>query len=325
MRQNVELSVCITTFNMEKYIERAIESVQAQKTDFEYEIIVADDCSTDNTIALLQRYQRKMGEKFRILYAERNRELFDNFLLTVHAAKGKYIASLDADDYWIDEYKLQKQIDIMDKDEAVGFVYTNYQYRTENSQAIIPNNDKYIHTATNHFQTYLLHPYICPSTICFKKTLVDFDLLSVFTGKRIVAQDYVLFLGFLSKSRGFYLNEITTEYLVREDSSSRTGNIKKKISTLHNNYAIGNYFIDRHPVGASVAAYREFKYRQDVLLAAWQTNDFPLVKRAAKQLSIKQFFKHNPKALYIFIASKSSLLYKLCKPWLLRKRRFTGE
>lgn len=325
MRQNVELSVCITTFNMEKYIECCIESVLAQKMDFEYEIIVADDCSTDNTIAMLQRYQQRLGEKFRILYAERNRELFDNFLLAVRAAKGRYIASLDADDYWIDEHKLQKQIDIMDKDEAVGFVYTNYQYRAENRPVIIPNNDKYIDTAANHFQTYLLHPYICPSTVCFKKALVDFDSLSVFTGKKIVAQDYVLFLDFLSKSKGFYLNEITTEYLVRENSSSRTGNIKKKISSLHNNYAIGNYFIDRHPVGASVIAHREFMYRQDVLLAAWQANDFPLVKSAAKQLSVKQFLKRNPKALYIFIASKSRLLYKLCKPWLLRKRKFTGE
>jgi len=113
--EKVKLSVCIVTYNHERFIERTIESVLAQKCSFFFEILIADDCSTDNSRKILKGYFEKYPDKIKLLFAEKNmgvnsiaREVFKN-------CGGKYIAFLDGDDYWIYEEKLQKQIDFLEK------------------------------------------------------------------------------------------------------------------------------------------------------------------------------------------------------------------
>lgn len=185
MCENILLSVCITTYNMERYIARALESVLIQKVNFSYEIIVADDASTDNTLTILQSYQQKIGENFRIIYAEKNRGLLVNFLTALQHSKGKYIASLDADDYWIDEYKIQKQTTILEENSDVGFVHSNYMYVDEvTGESNVANDKNYTVPQNNRFIKRLLYFDISVSTTCFRKNLLDFRELSIFVAKK---------------------------------------------------------------------------------------------------------------------------------------------
>lgn len=111
---DVKVSVIVLTYNHEKYIRRAIESVLMQRADFHYEILVGDDASTDNTPHILQGYAEKYPSKFRLFLHEKNLGASKNGYELVANARGKYIANLDGDDFWTDDEKLQIQSDFLD-------------------------------------------------------------------------------------------------------------------------------------------------------------------------------------------------------------------
>jgi glycosyltransferase involved in cell wall biosynthesis len=107
-----EVSVCIFTYNHEKYIEQCIESVLMQKTQFQIEIVIGEDYSTDKTRDICKDYQSRFKE---IVLIDRGKNvgMRENVYRTIMSARGKYIAILDGDDYWIHPFKLQKQFDYM--------------------------------------------------------------------------------------------------------------------------------------------------------------------------------------------------------------------
>lgn len=109
----MEVSVIIPTYNHEKYISEAIESALIQKTDFDYEIIVGEDCSKDRTREIVRNYQKHYPDIIKVIYWDQNVGLVRNFATLLLKAKGKFIATLAGDDFWTDPYKLQKQRDFL--------------------------------------------------------------------------------------------------------------------------------------------------------------------------------------------------------------------
>ena len=109
------LSVLFITYNHEKYIREALDSVLRQKTDFEYEIVVGEDCSTDGTRQILDEYKKKYPDRIRLLYRTANygRPTL-NVYETAVSCKGRYIATLEGDDFWTDENKLRKAVDFLE-------------------------------------------------------------------------------------------------------------------------------------------------------------------------------------------------------------------
>ena len=109
-----KVSVLMITYNHEKYIAPAIESVLMQKTDFPYEIVIGEDCSTDGTREIVREYGRKYPEIVRAQLRERNVGSKENFRRIFSACQGEYIALLEGDDYWTSPRKLQVQADLLD-------------------------------------------------------------------------------------------------------------------------------------------------------------------------------------------------------------------
>lgn len=116
------VSVCPITYNHAKYFSQAIESVLSQKVNFEFEIIIGEDESSDGTREVALDYQRKYPGKIRVLLHNRRDVIYINgratgrwnFVDTLSHARGKYIALLPCDDFWTDPNKLQKQVDVME-------------------------------------------------------------------------------------------------------------------------------------------------------------------------------------------------------------------
>ncbi len=110
-----KLSVIFITYNHEKYVEKALRSVLDQKTDFEYEVIIGEDCSTDSTRQIIDRVTEQYPEKtVRKLYRKENLgRPTKNVYETTMECKGEYLAYLEGDDFWTDERKLQKQVDFL--------------------------------------------------------------------------------------------------------------------------------------------------------------------------------------------------------------------
>ena len=113
--QEITVSICCITYNQEKYISQALESFLMQKTDFNFEIIIGDDCSSDDTNQILLAYQTIYPNKINVISQKKNIGGINNQMSTLNKAKGKYIAMCDGDDFWIDPLKLQKQVDFMNQ------------------------------------------------------------------------------------------------------------------------------------------------------------------------------------------------------------------
>jgi len=110
MNTEIKVSVLMITYNHEKYIREAIDGVLMQKTDFPIELIIGEDCSTDNTREIVIEYTKKHPEIVKPQLPNENRGMQNNFMGIYNAALGKFIALCEGDDYWTDPYKLQKQV-----------------------------------------------------------------------------------------------------------------------------------------------------------------------------------------------------------------------
>lgn len=111
----MKLSVAMITYNHETYIGQAIESVLAQKVNFEFEIVIGEDRSTDGTRAVVEEFYRRYPDRIRLLLRDHNVGGNRNFAQTVEACQGEYVALLEGDDYWTATDKLQKQVDFLDE------------------------------------------------------------------------------------------------------------------------------------------------------------------------------------------------------------------
>jgi len=119
------LSICCTVYNHENFVEETIKGFLLQKTNFPIEIIIHDDASLDNSQEILKKYS-KIDSRIKLIlqvenqYSKKNKP-FPNFCFP--AAKGKYIALCEGDDYWIDPLKLQKQVDFLENNPLFGICF----------------------------------------------------------------------------------------------------------------------------------------------------------------------------------------------------------
>ena len=133
MDKNIKLSVVIISYNQEKYISESIESVLNQKTSFKYELILADDCSSDNTFKIMEKYSKKYPDIIRLLKRKKNLGATQNILDACKNSLGEYITILEGDDYWIDNNKIQSQIDFLDNhQDYIGITHLQQGKNLEN-------------------------------------------------------------------------------------------------------------------------------------------------------------------------------------------------
>ncbi len=111
--KNPLLSICCITYNHEQFIGQAIESFLMQECNFEFEIVLGEDCSTDKTREILLDYAGKFPDKIKLVLPEHNLGPAGNFINTFKNCSGKYIAFCEGDDYWTDKNKLQFQVDFL--------------------------------------------------------------------------------------------------------------------------------------------------------------------------------------------------------------------
>jgi glycosyltransferase involved in cell wall biosynthesis len=125
------VSVWMITFNHEKFIREALDSVLMQETNFPYEIVIGEDKSSDRTREIVCEYQRRHSNKIRLRLSRKNlySQKLKPGLGVLNACRGKYIAMLEGDDYWTDPLKLQKQVDLLDAhQEYVGCFCVGRQF-----------------------------------------------------------------------------------------------------------------------------------------------------------------------------------------------------
>jgi len=140
-----KISVIITSYNHERYIKQCVESILEQKGNFNLEIILGDDCSTDKTPEILEQYSEMYPNTFKRMPNKDNIGITKNLKRCLDACTGEYIAICEGDDYWTDAYKLQKQKDLLElhRDYSMCFSALMVYFETTNTFIlnVLPGQD----------------------------------------------------------------------------------------------------------------------------------------------------------------------------------------
>lgn len=120
-----KISICCLCYNHEKYLKIALDSFFSQKGNFEIEVIIFDDCSTDKSREIIEEYKLLYPEKINNIYPKENvySQGRTAFFDIVEAASGEYLAFCEGDDYWCDDTKLAKQLDFLTKNNTINLVF----------------------------------------------------------------------------------------------------------------------------------------------------------------------------------------------------------
>lgn len=121
------VSICTRTYNLENFIAESLDSFLMQETDFPFEIVIDDDCSTDGTVEVIEKYMEKFPNIINANFLEKNIGVRMNFIKNMQRAKGKYIAPCDGDDYWTDPLNLQKHVDFLEVNSEYVVTYSSLE------------------------------------------------------------------------------------------------------------------------------------------------------------------------------------------------------
>lgn len=124
MEQEVKVSVLMLAYNHENYIRQALDSVVSQRTDFRFEVVIGEDCSTDATRQIIREYAERYPDLVKPLFRKKNLGASKNLVSTLRRCGGEYIAFLEGDDCWVDRDKLRKQADYLDAHSECAGVMT---------------------------------------------------------------------------------------------------------------------------------------------------------------------------------------------------------
>jgi glycosyltransferase involved in cell wall biosynthesis len=144
MKPQAKVSVIVITYNQENYIREALDGFVAQKTDFAFEVLIGDDCSTDKTPSILDEYAKKYPKTIFPIHRKKNMGAWQNFTDVIKRAKGDYITLCEGDDYWTDPTKLQQQVNYMDSHKSYSLCFHPVKVLYENTDryTIFPETSK---------------------------------------------------------------------------------------------------------------------------------------------------------------------------------------
>lgn len=204
----MKLSVLMITYNQEKYVAQALDSILMQEVDFPYEIVIGEDCSTDGTRDIILRYQERYPEKIRSILTDRNVGMLQNFARTFRACSGQYVAILEGDDFWTSPKKLQKQVAFLDshRECSLCFHTTEVFYEEKDASSYLSPS---CHREFSTIEDLLENNFIQTCSVMFRNKLFG-DLPEWFCSGAI--GDYPLHLlnaahgsiGFIDEVMGAY-------------------------------------------------------------------------------------------------------------------------
>lgn len=222
------VSIVMLTYNHEKYIRQALDSILMQEVDFEYEIVIGDDASRDNTQKILEEYKIMYPKKFNLILRTENIGATKNAYDVLINCKGDYIAQLEGDDYWIDKEKLKKQIELLKKGDYIAVAHGNQvvdmngyliDYSIESNQISVFKMKDLIRTGG------LFHT----ATIVYRNIFINSD-----DRYRLICEanplicDFTIYCLLLNQGDILFLPEVMSAYRVNQvDGTNATSLVKR--------------------------------------------------------------------------------------------------
>lgn len=314
------VSAKMITYNHAPYIAQAIEGVLQQETNFPFELVIGEDCSTDGTREIVFDYQEKYPDIIRIITSSKNIGAKKNSFRTEKACRGKYIAYCEGDDYWHHPQKLQKQVDYMESHPECGLVFSDFycycvkrgrlikrvrRYKGETN--IIPNDPGKVLVAM--FQGAIS---VATCTVCLRKEPLDSLVASdpfLYTSGHFPIGDTQIWVGFSQISRLHYIDESLATHNLLIESASRSRDPIKLYRFRKSGAKLCAYMAEKYRLPeAEVKCFREYFWHQSLKLAFYEMNaqSAEEIKGSKRRLSLKEWL--------LYWGSQSKLLNFTLRP-----------
>lgn len=248
---DVMLSVVMTTYNHEAYIAEAIESVLMQHTTFDVEIVVGEDCSSDATRSIVESYCAQYPERVRLVGSEHNVGMRANYRRTIEAARGRYVAMLDGDDYFTASDKLQRQVELLERRADIGMCYTRSRRVDERGEATIyPEGE-----CATSFEAMLRRNPAENCTVVARRDMVlrYYAEIRPEEHPEWLTDDLPMWLWFAANSRYEAIDSITAVHRVLRYSVSHNPDYRRKIAFCDSLADITLWYDERYNSGALCA------------------------------------------------------------------------
>jgi len=241
MDKEILCTVCVISYNQERFIQQTLDSILSQKTDFRFELLISDDASKDNTQKIIKEYELQYPNVIRNISRSKNVGSQKNFYSTMEEAKGKYIALCEGDDYWIDSNKLQKQVTFLEENPEYGLIYAQAKlfhnakqrfYRKPIGGPVLTFEDIYVNGSRIPTQT------TCFRKDLFKKYIEEIKPLK----KNWLLGDLPLWLWFYYNSKVYYSPDIVAVYRKLESSASHSKDFEKQKLFERSRYEVRNFY-----------------------------------------------------------------------------------
>ena len=239
-RNRPKVSVCVITYNQEKYIRKCLQSILDQETDFDFEVIIGDDCSTDGTRSIIKEFAERYSKKIVPIFRESNTGGLKNYLDTHNAATGEYVAHMDGDDFALPG-KLQAQANILDSELTSTAVWHRVDYfddagsfcSGESADLSLFNNGKVLFSEAIRLGFIGVH-----SSLMYRRSAREIVSLD-----RTILDLYLTW-DLLSKGSGYVLNEVLGRYRIASSGSLTVSSLPRirRLSIEH-----ASHFLKKFP------------------------------------------------------------------------------
>lgn len=263
-KNQLMVSIQCLVYNHEPYLRQCLDGIVMQKTNFRFEAIVHDDCSTDGSRKIIEEYADKYPDIIKPIYETENQySKNDGSLRRIVYAhlKGKYIAICEGDDYWIAPNKLQMQVDALETNPDCSFCYTGFINVNENGQEIGRPNYEHL-MEVSHSGDILIDlldgNFVMTCTTCFRKDVIMSELNTIVPCK----YDYSLFLTASVLGRAYYIPSKTAAY--RKTSTGAMATQKDKVGDMFLRTQI--YFYNGIAGRRLLADKRRFTHKMKILI-----------------------------------------------------------
>lgn len=216
----MKVSVSLITYNQEGFISQAINSMLMQQVNFDYEIVIGEDCSTDNTRDIVIGFQKRYPERIRLLLPERNLGASRNRVQTLRACRGEYVALLDGDDYWTSPHKLQRQVDFLDSHPECAICFHDLIMFFEDGSREPRNYCSADLKEVLTIEDLVVKSYILPVSAMFRNGLV-YEKPEEF--RKLIIGDWPRFVLIAQYGKVGYINEVMGAYRVHSGGAFTRG------------------------------------------------------------------------------------------------------
>lgn len=222
-----KVSICIITYNHEQYFEKCIENVLSQNINFEIEIIIGEDCSTDSTAKSVEKYALLYPEKIKAHIRPVNIGAKTNFLHCFFQCRGEFIVFIEADDYFTDKQKLQTQVDYLDANPNVSACFHNAQIIYEDDSNREPEfinlDSQKVLTETKDFFVEKETWFMATASVMMRRKYVE-KLPDWFLNCK--SGDIPLYVILAEKGPIAYINKVMSVYRKNINGQSYTDNVQ---------------------------------------------------------------------------------------------------